>query len=155
MKVEIKKEVVTREIEVKTYVANDGTRFDDVKLCEQHEKKLARSNLEKSIRKIEQCKAAEGYSPLDGGEYNENHDYRWYRPKTREEADCLCEYYKVEMGISYDDIRQWICVEAYDLENVDEGCWSSPIRYSLAQIERLLNKLGYNIVISEMQNNES
>ena len=73
MKVETREVVETRN--VKVYIAEDGTEFDNCWKCENYEfEKVHRPLLSTLIS----CEDLKYYANFDGQEYPEHHEYRWY-----------------------------------------------------------------------------
>lgn len=153
MRVETKTEIQTKEVQFNTYIADDGKEFDDAKECELYELNIKKQNLKNKLDMIQTSNEVYGCPPVDGGEYYENHDFKWYLPKTQDEADTIIEYYNLECGISSDEIGEWICVEAYDIEDPTDGCYSMPIRDSINYVNTLFNALGYDVAISKREEN--
>lgn len=151
MRVETKTEIQTKEVNVNTYFADDGTEFDDVKKCEMYEANLAKQELRNKLELIQTCKELDGHPPVDGGEYYENHDFCWYLPKTQGEIDILTEFYQIECGISTDSIGEWICVEAYDISDPTEVTYAMSIKQSIEYTQKLFNALGYKITIEKLE----
>ena len=143
----VQTEVVVTE--VKRYVADDGKVFETEAHCKAYEKDLARADLKAKFDLIECCKGAEDLPPADGGEYPEYNDFHWYRPKTREEADVLCDFYEIEYGIGDDEIGQWICIEECDGYSV--YCYS--LNSSIIHAKKLFGLLGYDVRIMKKEDN--
>lgn len=149
MKIETRKELVTTEIEVNTFIADDGMKFETALACDKYEKALAESNLRRKLDGIEMCKAAFGFTPLDGGEYYHNHDYVWYRPKTGEEIKILDKYFSLDQYISDEDIGSWLCIESYDLDEPGESSYSMRLKNTLQHIPLMLRAFGYDVTITK------
>lgn len=149
MRVETKVEIQTREVEINTYISDDGEEFNDAKQCEKYELEAAREHLGQQLERIETCKEAEDYCPVDGGEYYEQHDYKWYLPKNQNEAEVINEYYKLEYGITADEIGKWVCIEAYNHSDPTEGTYAMSITESIKYVEKLFTALGYNVSINK------
>ena len=137
-------EVVVRE--VKKYIAEDGAVFYDEAGCLRHEKDLEKADLKAKLDQIECCEKAENSTPLDGCEYMEYHDYKWYRPKTREEADVLYEFYGLESHIGDGCIGQWVCIEV-----CDDCCWFSSLNLSIVHIKMFFDMFGYDVTITKKE----
>lgn len=129
------------------YVAEDGKVFLREADCKGYEKELARADLKAKLDLIERCEEAEGRTPIDGAEYPEYHSYYWYRPKTREEANVIEEWYNVDTGIHSDEVGNWICIEESD----DGYSWSIPIVCSIINVKELFGKLGYDVTIMKKE----
>ena len=142
----VKTEVVVQE--VKRYIAEDGKTFLNEDDCLKYEKGLARARLKEKLDKIERCYEAWGMTPLDGCEHMEYHDYKWYRPKTEEEASVLNEWYEIEYGIDNEEIGQWICIE-----ECDDSSWSYALSYSIMRVKELFGLLGYDVTITKKEDN--
>jgi hypothetical protein len=138
----VQTEVVVQE--VKKYIADDGKAFWTEADCKKYEKDLARADLKAKLDLIECCKEAEGWTPLDGCEYMEYHDYHWYRPKTSEEANVLHEWFELEFPIEDDEIGQWICIE-----ECDDCAWSYAMNYSIIHTLEFFEKFGYHVTITK------
>jgi len=161
---EITKEDVTADGEV--YVARDGEKFDSAKKCVEYEEKLKRHE-EKLKRYEEELKRAEQYkklkeietkvslddvTPLDGGEYLEHHDYRWYRPKSIEEVDLLNAFFYVDKGtLTKEHIGEWVCIQNYDIYYSKETPWVAFLKDSIKHIKWFLNEFGYDITNKERE----
>lgn len=153
MTTRVEKEVVT--VNRTIYIACDGKEFDNLDKCKEHESWLNRTEQEKQLEEIETKHSLDDVAPLDGAEYYENHDYRWYRPKSIEEIDLLNDYYGIDSGyLTKEDIGEWVCIEAYDIYNPNEDCYASCISSSIKQIEFLLNELGYDVTIKKREAHE-
>ena len=153
MRTRIEKEVVT--VNKTIYIACDGKEFDDNIKCSEYEKWLNRTEQEKQLEEIEAKHSLDDVTPLDGAEYYEGHDYRWYRPKSIEEIDLLNDYYGLDSGyLTKEHIGEWVCIEAYDIYNPNEACYVSHISSSIKQIEFLFNELGYDVTIKKREANE-
>ena len=143
----VQTELVVREVQ--RYVAEDGKVFATEADCKRYEYELSRSALEAKVKLIETCKAAENFTPLDSGEYMEYHEYKWYRPKNREEADLLIEYFNLEYdAILTSEIGDWVCIEESD----DCG-WSCPLKYSIIHTKKFFELLGYDVTITKKEKN--
>ena len=147
MKIKTRKEMQLREVEINTYIADDGTMFDDFNKCENYENQLKISDLRKKLNQIQTCEDLRGCTPLDGGEYMEYHDYVWYLPKNQEECDIITEYYGLEYSVL--DINEWVCVECCDSDYPKEDSWSMPLIDSIDHIKAFFDKLGYDVTISK------
>ena len=139
------KEVVVRE--ETRYIAEDGMVFFAEAECKRHEKDIARADLKAKLELIEFCDAADDNPPVDGGEYYEYNSYRWYRPKTMEEAQVLVEWYELDTCMTEEDIGQWICIE-----NSEDGyaAWYHNIVHSIKYVKRLFDLLGYDVTIMKV-----
>lgn len=139
---------VTRDLKVveyKSYVAKDGKEFNSETDCINYERQLRAQELEAKLNDIEENTDAEGWTPLDGGEYMEWHDYRWFRPKNMEEVEVLNEVFKIAY-IPLDEaaIGQWIC-----LEIADDDIYDTYLENSLDHIHAFLDKFGYDVTITK------
>lgn len=122
------------------YIAVDGVEFKTELACIKYEKNLNKNDLWIKVQNIECCENARGFYPFDGNEYRECQESNWYRPRTREEADILKEYYGFEYNISDREIGDWVCIEERE-----DGCyWAVPIGYCFRYVKTLLSILGYD-----------
>lgn len=143
MKIKTTKEI--REVEVQTYVADDGTEFKHLNDCYQHEDNLKKQELEACLKGIEENLAAEGFTPLDGCEYYEYNNYRWFKPKNIEEVEALNNYFNIVYGrIDKDDINEWVCIEESDYD-----VYIAHLRDSVEQIQKFLSLFGYKVTIEK------
>ena len=140
----VQTEVIVQE--VKRYVAEDGKVFHNEADCKRHEYLLSRKGLEEKLVKIECCKEVEGRTPIDGAEYMDCHEYYWYRPKTREEADVLEAWYNVCVGICDGEVGNWLCIEVSD-----DYALPMPISDSIINVKRLFGSLGYDVTITKKE----
>lgn len=134
------------------YIAEDGQEFNDYYQCDKHEKNLLREKQLEALKSIEYKESMDDVTPLDGGEYYESHDYRWYRPKNIEEIELLNDVFKVEDSdtLTEVDIGEWICFESYDISSCDaESTYISLLSDSIRQIKWFLEQFGYEISIKE------
>ena len=137
MIVEKKKELVERDVTY--YVASDGERFDSERECKDHERRLASH----SIDGIETVAELNGFMPFGGGEYYEDHDYFWYRPKTDEEIEALERYYDVY--INRDCVGRWLSIEV----GYDRSAWVTYLDDDIRYVASVLEKLGYSCKVNE------
>ena len=136
------------------YIAKDGQEFDDYRACELHEKNLLRAKQEEALQSIEHKADMNDVSPLDGGEYYESHDYRWFRPKNMEEINLLNIFFRLEFDPLIEfDIGEWICVENYDISRMDEPSWTSRLKANIHHIKWFLEQFGYEVSIKESKKN--
>lgn len=118
MKTEIRTVMVPTEKAF--WVANDGTVFEKENDCENYELSVFRGRLNDSKDVIE-CKAAFDYPPFDGGEYYENHGYRWFKPLNEKGVELLNRAFPSSFTkLGDDSIDDWHCVEYTDYDN---ECW--------------------------------
>ena len=134
--------------EVTKFFADDGTEFSKPGDCIAYEKNQARAVLKAKLNKIERCEAADGFSPLDGAEYMEEHDYTWYRPKNREEATVLRDLFDLEREIDECYIGHWICVE-----ETWGSVWCYPFDWSIDHVKEFFEKFGYKVTITKEDEN--
>lgn len=139
---------VTRDLKVveyKSYVAKDGNEFDSEKDCLDYERTLREQELEAKLNDIEENKDAYMWTPLDGSEYVEYHDYRWFRPKNMEEVEILNEVFKLSyLPLDEAAVNHWIC-----LEITDDDAYDSCLDNSLDHIQAFLDKFGYDVTITK------
>ena len=134
------------------YIAEDGTEFEEYRACELHEENLLRAKQEEALQSIEHKEAMDQISPLDGGEYYESHDYRWFKPKNMEEINLLNTFFGIEFDpLVESDIGEWICVENYDISRMDEPSWVSRLKGNIQHIKWFLEQFGYEISIKESE----
>ena len=132
------------------YVAEDGKEFDSYHACNIHEKNLRKLKMLEALQLIECNKSMNDKTPLDGGEYMECHDYRWYRPKNIEEVNILNEVFNVEgcYVLTDIDIGQWICFENFDITDcTHESTYVSLLQDSIHHIKWFLEQFGYEVSI--------
>jgi len=132
---EKRKIMVPKDILV--YIASDGTEFESDDACIDYEQRLKEA---KALSDIEQCESLEGYPPPAGGDYNENHTFKWYRPKTVEEMDILRNIF-CDCSFSDKNIGKWHCVE----ENEDLDAWVADEDDITGYIKEVYEKLGYTV----------
>lgn len=143
MEIKVVKEM--REVEVTTYIAVDGKEFKSLDDCYQHEDNLKKKELESCLNGIEENLAAEGFTPLDGCEYYEYHNYRWFKPKNIEEVEVLNDYFGLAYGpLDKDDIDEWVCIE-----ETDDDAYTAYLRDSIRQIQTFLSLFGYKVTIEK------
>ena len=134
----------TKEVteDVVEYKAKDGTIFDRLVDCEDHERKLDLM----ALGDIKTCKALDGYRPFDGEEYTNMHNYTWYLPTSSEEIKKLKEAFPGAM-FTNDVIGHWICVE-------DSDYWSyaTTLDDCIAYARKILDHLGYEMTVSPKTN---
>ena len=141
MEIKIRKEL--KETEYKIYVSTDGEEFYSEHACIAHERKLRREELAEKLKNIEENVDVRDWSPLDGCEYAEYHDYIWFKPKNIEEANVLNEYFDIQYHpIDEKMIGQWICLEIAEGE-----VYVISLESSLRQIPVFLEKFGYKVTI--------
>lgn len=135
MKIEKRKIMVPKDVIV--YIASDGTEFETDTACFNYEQCLKEAS---NLSVIEQCDALEGYPPPAGGDYNESHTFKWYRPKTVEEMDILRSIY-TDHSFSDKNIGKWHCIE----ENGDFDSWVTEEDSITEYIIQVYEKLGYTV----------
>lgn len=135
MKIEKRKIMVPKDVIV--YIASDGTEFETDTACLNYEQRLKEAS---NLSVIEQCDALEGYPPPAGGDYNESHTFKWYRPKTVEEMDILRSIY-TDHSFSDKNIGKWHCIE----ENGDFDSWVTEEDSITEYIIQVYEKLGYTV----------
>ncbi len=138
MKIVSKTEMVEKS--VNKYEAFDGKLFDYYSDCEEYEQE----KLEEKLVAIEQCEELEGYAPFGCGESNDNHGYKWFRPKNEEEIAILQEVYGEDARIWESDIGKWICVEISDGD-----AWSYDLHDMIDYARKVLDKLGFDMTVTK------
>lgn len=143
--------IVTKVLRQKVtrYVADDGIVFTTEADCKAYERKLARADLKAKLDQIERCVAADGLTPLDGCEYMEEHDYTWYRPKTREEATVLYKWYELDNELEDSDIGEWVCIE----QTYDGAVWCFTMDCSISHVYDFFKRFGYDVTITKEDEN--
>lgn len=137
---------VTFDVEV--FVAEDGREFETKRDCESYESTLKKESQKRKLREIKTCEELNDYSPLDGGEYYENHCYKWYFVETKEQLDLILSFYNIKPLVPL-SLNQWVCIDYEYSENYyDYYAWCTPISSSLDRIQFQLEKLGYDVKIS-------
>ena len=141
MEIKIRKEL--KETEYKIYVSTDGEEFYSEHACMQHERNLHREELAEKLKNIEENVDVRDWTPLDGCEYTEYHDYKWFKPKNIEEVNVLNEYFDIHYRpINETMIGQWVC-----LEITDDEVYVTSLESSLRHIPAFLEKFGYKVTI--------
>lgn len=134
----------TKEVteDVVEYKAKDGTIFDRLVDCENHERELDLM----ALGDIKTCKALNGYRPFDGDEYTNMHDYAWYLPASSEDIKKLHEAFP-DAVFTNDAIGRWICVE-------DSDCWSYAVTLDdcIEYARHILKELSYEMTVSPKTN---
>ena len=146
------KETVT--VDRTIYIAEDGTEFEEYRACELHEKNLRKIKMLDALQLIERKESLDDRTPLDGGEYYESHDYRWYRPKNIEEINILNELFNIEdrYVLTDIDIGEWVCIENFDISRCDyNDTYVYPLKDSIHHIKWFLKQFGYEISIEERE----
>ena len=141
------KEITERKvIEVKKYQAFDGKVFTSKTDCEvhEHEIEMRRRYLE-ALADMEHP-ATEDWTPLDGGEYMEYKQYRWYKPTTIDDIDVLNELFmkweREDNFLTTEDIGKWVCVEGEDFLNLTGDFYLTKIEDSIKHIKEFLDMFG-------------
>lgn len=146
---EIKKSVMVDKM---FYVAEDGKEFDTYFDCAKYVKEIEYTKRCAELKKIEYKASMDGRTPLDGCEYMECHDYRWFRPKTLEEIDLLNKIYMFDNHpLDEKDIGEWVCIEADDIEYYREFAWNIRLKDSIEHIKWFVEQFGYEINIKESE----
>ena len=142
--IEIRETRLVRQ-EIVRFKANEtGKEFNTEKECTDYEAR--RRVLAEQISHIEHCAELDGCSNCDGGENYESHDYKWYRPKNKEEIDVLNEYYEGERQLYDDCINTWVCIDLRD----DVIDYYTTIEDGLSHASFILEKLSIGrIVLNE------
>lgn len=126
------------------FIAFDGKEFEDEIDClnYEHSQKVNRVD-----GQVERCRALDDYAPFDGGENYESHSYRWYKPKSKEDLDLLCDAF----GDKFPDdcIGQWVCVETTDY---DGECWVQTVSECIDYANSVLGPMGYEVTIKAKEN---
>lgn len=124
MKVISKKEMIEQTIT--QYIAEDGSIFNDKKLCEQYEIKTKLKQLEEKIQKLQTITKTPPWCEND-------HVWKWYKAKNKNDVKNICEYYNSFSPSNYINCDSvvlfptWICVEeGYD---GDVWVWGSLLEY--------------------------
>lgn len=130
MKVKTRKKIV--ENVIYEYEAYDGTVFETECECQEYEKNLSSNKL----KGIETLVSLNNHPPFDGGEYMENSEYYWYKPKNMEELSLIESCYG--LSINEENIGQWICVEVGSCGDT----WFSTLKQSAEYAEHMLSGLG-------------
>ena len=121
------------------FIANDGKEFVDRLACQHYEKELTFKKVNEIIEK------ADLDSPnFDGGENYESHNYRWYRPKNKEEILLLINAYGEEVNIGITDIGKWVCIET---DCSDDYVWITTLEDGINYARSILDKLGFDMEI--------
>lgn len=136
--------VETVQKETKKYVACDGKPFDKEYECREYEFDI---KFGKALEDIEHCKELDGCPPFDGGEYMENHDYYWFRPKSAQELMQLLDAVEGDSQLLFSRkyIGRWICIE---LASYDRDCvWLASFDDGVSYVSRLGSELGYDVIL--------
>lgn len=150
MKTRVIQEQITRDKTI--YIAEDGMEFEEYSECQKYEETLAHKKKMLKLKEIEHNKAMMDESPLDGGDYPTDHDYRWFKPKTAEEVHFLNEAFGIMYGkILLGDVEKWICVEKYDIEDETDDAYVARLEDSIKHIKDFLNGFGYDVTITERE----
>lgn len=140
------KEIIKRQvIATKMYQAADGRIFSDQTDCIVYEKGLEQKvEYLKALEKMEHP-ATEDWTPLDGGEYMEYKQYRWYKPADKNDIDVLNElfvYWAKDAILTAEDIGKWVCVEGEDFHNFEGEFYIYKIEDSIQHIKEFLDMFG-------------
>ena len=136
MKTEIRTVMVPKEKAF--WIADDGTVFEKESECADYELEASRGQLGDSKDVIERKEAC-GYPPFDGGEYSENHSYRWFKPLNESGVALLNSAFPSSYAkLGDDSIDNWHCVEYSDY---DDGYWWSELSRSQRYVNELLGLL--------------
>lgn len=130
--------VVSGSKSVVRFVAEDGREFANEHDCFAYELAIKRKRADAQVEtKIE----LDNLPPFDGEENYEPYKYKWYRPKSKEDLELLCNAY----GNQFDDscIGQWVCVEICK----DGKCWTVCLNDCIEYAKHLLNYMGYEMFI--------
>lgn len=128
------------------YIADDGTEFESKCDCSRYERDKVRKE-GKGV--IIMCDALEGRGNIDGGDYNDNHDFYWVFVRDEKDAELLERMFEPDYNSFENFIGQWVCVE-----ESDDSCWLSGIENGIAYAKDLLEKLGYNVEITRKEDAE-
>lgn len=139
---EIKKRVVESRM-VSKYIAEDGKEFDNSLACEIYETALFR---QRANEQVEFCRELDDHPPCYGNEDYDSREYRWYKPKNREDVQILKAAY--EDGLFSDsDIGRWICVELTTYGR----CRSTALNDCMEYLNKILVPLGYEMTVQKRQ----
>ena len=140
----------TITVDSTVYVACDGKEFDNLKLCVAHEEDLKRAEQRAKLKDIETT--PNYFLPLDGCEYNEDHTYTWYRPKSIEEIELLVAYYELESNeLTEEDIGEWVCIEENDFDDV----YIAYIKDCIEHITHFLREFGYDVTVTKRESTDT
>lgn len=132
-------------IEEKTvYISVDGKEFTDMRACYKHERDYYRSIANNTIETTD-CDSPN----FDGGENYESHNYRWYRPRNKEEILLLINAYGEDTNIGETDIGKWVCIET---DCGDDYIWTTTLEDGINYARSILDKLGFDMEIKPKEN---
>ena len=137
--------VVTEPKSIVKFLAEDGREFAKERECFEYEFAIKRKRVD---AQVETKAELDDLPPFDGGENYESHEYKWYKPKTKNDLELLRSAY----GNKFDDcyIGQWVCVEICD----DGECWTMPLSNCIDYVNRILSCMGYEISIKPKEAHE-
>ncbi len=136
-----RQETVTETI----YVASDGKEFARGADCMAHEFDIGYA----AVQHIEHCDDLREWRPFGDDEYPIEHEYYWFRPKTEAEAEELNKTFGNSIKAD-EHIGEWICIE----KGYDYDTWGVPLNEGVEYVKHILDKLGYDVVITERKQTE-
>lgn len=143
MKVSIKKE--TREINVRTYIAEDGTEFTSEVDCRKYEAKIQREIEYLQVLNLLVHDNETSKIPCDGGENYENHIWEWYKVSNTEDLQRLNKFFNTDAQVT--TYPEFICIErGYDDEH--EG-YSQTLSNCVDYVKDFFNDFGYTVDVTK------
>jgi hypothetical protein len=147
MEVSIHKEM--KEVDVITYIAEDGAKFTTAMDCRKHEAKIQREKKYAQVIKLLVLDDEEGKIPCDGGENYESHVWEWYKVANASELEILNGVFNTTAKVySY---PEFICIER-NSEDSDEG-YSQTLSGCIDYVKAFFSYFGYTVSFqaSEME----
>lgn len=145
MKVETRKEMI--EMEIKKYIANDGTEFKSKIDCLRYEERQKRKEEIEAAEKL-RIEDLDEQIPLYCGEMSENNTFRWYRVENDAEFDVLNNACRNELVCARPSVYpEIICVETVGYEAYEDDVYSYNMEDIKAATKEFFEKFGYRVMI--------
>lgn len=141
------KTIETREIEVNTYIAEDGTEFATKFDCEKYEKDLNYNQKIAMMEKIEQKKDMDGKIPPHYI-YNESDSPKYFKCKNQEEINLMNEVF--DSGLKASDIGHWIVItpdNSYEFYDKGAYYYSDKLDDMLKETIEFYKDFGINLEV--------
>lgn len=148
----MKCEVKTKEVEIKTWIADDGREFKTESECRWYERNLKRG---KYIEQAEKLRIPEldDTIPLDGQALpSENNNYRWYKVGSIEDIEVLEGAYGEKL-VDISSFPEIVCIEYNGGEDYCGDAYSYSLHDIMLETKDFFEKVGMKVEFKELEYN--
>lgn len=140
-------ETVMTPIEHTTFVAEDGTTFQNEWSCRDYELDIATRALT-ARADVVWNDAAEGWSPFssDADGYGDS-NFVWFKALTKDGLEAVAQAYDCTITA---DVGKWVCLELHDGE-----VFTSLLDNDMEYVVNLCDKLGIDVTFTERAGKEA